>query len=129
MGGKMRGERIERPLNQIIVSDIGRRVTKPREPGRALPIVGEKAMDITADDPAIRRNRAVRRSIGKPRKRPRAIGAVRYSHMHFVAAHRRAVAGMPLHRLKAFLLRQRRCEIEKSKAFDAGRRTFHPSRI
>ena len=59
MCGQMRGERIERPLDQIVVPHI-RNALETSEPCRTLPVVGEQAVHVGADHPAIGRNRAVR---------------------------------------------------------------------
>ena len=52
MCGKMRGERIERPLDQIVVPHI-RNALETSEPCRTLPVVGEQAVHVGADHPAI----------------------------------------------------------------------------
>ena len=48
MRGKMRGERVERPLDQGVVCDA-RGAFETREPRRALPVIGEQAVHIGAD--------------------------------------------------------------------------------
>ena len=54
MGGKVRGERVECLLYRIIIGNAGCRAAKPLEPSGTLPIIGEQAVDIGPDDPAVR---------------------------------------------------------------------------
>ena len=49
--------------------------------------------------------------------------------MHLVTGKRRAVGGRTAHRLQAFLCRQRRYDVEQSKAFDRCRWTFNSIRV
>lgn len=72
---QMRGDRVERLFDLLRIGYIRRRRAQPREKRTPLRVVGEEAMHITAGDPAIGRDRAVISSIGKPHKRPAAIGS------------------------------------------------------
>ena len=122
---EMRRQRIERALDLIVIGDIRFAGAEAGEPGRALPVVGEQAVDIGADDPAVGRNRAFGRAVGKPRKRPRAIRALRsrpYASRSRKTARRRAV--VPRHRFEALVVRQRGCDFEQTEAFDRCRRAF-----
>src|ERR1700733_12314846 len=58
MPGQMRGEFVERLLDLRVVGEF-RTHAEPREPGRALAVVGEELMDVSAHHAAVRRNRAV----------------------------------------------------------------------
>ena len=72
--GQMGGQPIERLLDQAIVADRARAGAEARQPGGALAVVGEQAVDIGADHAAVGRDRALRRAVGEPREGPRAIG-------------------------------------------------------
>ena len=106
MRGEMRRERVERALDRGVVGDAGRAGGEARKPGRALPVVGEQAVDIGADHAAVGRDRALGRSVGEPRKRPRAVRPFGHAHMHLVAGKRHAVGGRAAHRFEALFGRQ-----------------------
>ena len=91
---------------------------KPRQPRRALPVVGEQAMHIGADHPAVGGHRAVGRTVGEPRKWPRAIRPGRYPHMHLIAGKWRTVARGAARGFEALVGRQRRRDIEQAETFD-----------
>ena len=114
MRREMRGESVERSFEQIIVGDICRARGKTGQPCRALPVVPEQAVYVSAEHPAVGRNRAFRRAIREMRERPRAIRPRGDAHMHLVAGKRRAVAGRAMNRLEAFIVGERGRDIEEA---------------
>jgi hypothetical protein len=46
-------ERVERPVDRRVVGDVRRAGGKARQPRAPLPIVGEKAVDVGPEYPAI----------------------------------------------------------------------------
>ena len=109
----MRGEAVERRLDERIVRDRARPGAEPREPGRALAVVGEQAVHVSPGDPPVRRDRAVRRPIGKLGERARAIRPRGHAHMHLVAAERRA-EGFALRRLEPLIAGEHGLDIEQA---------------
>ena len=85
MRGEMRRQRIKRPLDQIFIANISWSPVETRKPLRALPVVGEQAMDISADHPAIGGDRTLGRTVGEPREWPRAILSFGHAHVHLIA--------------------------------------------
>ncbi len=129
MRREMRRQRIKRPLDQIFIANIGWSRVETRKPRRALPVVGEQAVDISADHPAVGGDRALGRTVGEPRERPRAILPFGHAHVHLIAGKRHAIAGRSGHGFEALVVRQRGCDVEKAEALDRRRRAFNAAGI
>ena len=125
----MLGQRIKCLFDKVFIGDAWRTRAETLQPGRALPVVGKQAVDISADHPAVGGDRTLRRTIGEPRKRPRAIMPFGHAHVHFIAGKRNAIAGRSGHRFEALVVRQRGCDVEKAEAFDRRRRAFNAAGI
>src|SRR5262245_28099271 len=110
----MRREPIQGFINRRVVRDRCLTSTKALEPRRALSIVGEYAVDVSSADASIGRNRPLRRPVGKPSKRPRAVGPFGQAHMHLVSGKRDAVAGRAAHWFEALVCGQNRLDVEQA---------------
>ena len=86
MTGEMLGQPVQHSLDFRFVLEA-RGVAQP---GGALTIVGEKAVDIGRADTAIGRHGAIGPPVGEGEQRPGAIGSRGAADMHFIAAERRA---------------------------------------
>src|SRR5262249_30657116 len=73
-----------------------------------------QAVDVGSADAPIGRNRPLRRPVGKPSKRPRAVQPFGQAHVHLVSRERDAVAGRAAHRLEAFVRGQNGLDIEQA---------------
>src|SRR6516162_690361 len=92
--GNVRGESIERVLDESIVRDNGSSRAEPRQPGCALAVVAEQPMQIRPGDAAIGGDRAFRRAVRTMRKRTGAILSRRRAGMHLVTGERDSVRGV-----------------------------------
>src|SRR5262249_56635572 len=107
-------EPIQGSIHQRLVRDRCLTYAKAPEPRRALSIVGEQAVDVSSADASIGRNRPLRRPVGKPSKRPRAVGPFGQAHMHLVSGKRDAVAGRAAHRFEALVCGHNRLDVEQA---------------
>src|SRR5262249_37168504 len=105
---------VEYLLDKRVVSHGGGTGTEAREPGRALAVVGEQAMDVGADDAPVGRHRTFRRSIGEASERPRAVGTFAEADMHFVACEKGAIARFALHGLEPLVSAQHGLDLEQA---------------
>src|SRR5262245_63631762 len=125
----MRREPIQGFINRRVVRDRCLTSTKALEPRRALSIVGEYAVDVSSADAPIGRNRPLRRPVGKPSKRPRAVGPFGQAHMHLVSGKRDAVAGSAARRFEALVCGQNCLDVEQAKTIRATSRSLDSVRI
>src|SRR5690242_7766565 len=125
----MRREPIERPFDQVVVSDDGWARRQAVEPGGALTVIGEQAVDVCAEHAAVGRDRALRRAIVESRKWPRTIGPGSRAHMHLVTGKRRAASGLAPDRLKPLAIGQNGFNLEQTKAGNFSRRTLDALRV
>ena len=120
------GKLIERALDRCFVGDLRSRA-KRAEPRRALAIVGEQAMHVSAGDEAVLRGRPVDAPIGEAQKRPGAIRAPCLADMHLVAAKGRAVGdALALDLTKGLFASQHGLDVEQAKALGFARRSLDP---
>src|SRR5690348_9013222 len=112
----MRREPVERLFDQLLVADGGWAGGQAVEPGRTLTVVGEQGVDVCSEHAAIARHRALRRTVLKPRKRSRAIGAAGDAHMHLVAAKRNLAGRGAADRFKPLATGENGFDVEQTKA-------------
>src|ERR1700736_6109889 len=129
MGGEMRGEFVERLLDLQVIAKVRTRA-QSFEPGGALRIVGEEAMDIGAHDAPVGRNRAVEASVGETHERPRAARAARPADVHFITVEWRAIVETDSVRPREDLLsRHDGGDFEQAEPGDFACRTFRALRV
>ena len=68
MAGEMLRQRIKCPFDEIFIGDVWCARAETLQPRRALRVVGEQPMDISADHPAIGGDRTLGRTIRKQRE-------------------------------------------------------------
>src|SRR5262249_27117411 len=125
----MAREPIQGFIHQRLVRDRCLTYAKAPEPRRALSIVGEQAVDVSSANASIGRNCPLQRAVGKPSKRPRAVGAFGQAHVHLISGERDAVACRAVYRLEALVCGQKRLDVEQAETMRATSAPFDSVRI
>ena len=112
---KMRGDRIERRVERLVIRDTRTLAPEAGEKRAWLRGLGEKPMHIAAAHKAIGRRRAIAASIGETQDGPGAIRPKTPANMHFIAAEGNAVLRPgTVHRRKQFVAIKVRFNIEQA---------------
>src|SRR5437762_8679696 len=111
----MRREPIKRPFDQIVVGDGGWAGRQALEPGGALTVIGEQAVDVCAEHAAVGRDRALRRAIVESREWLRTVGPGSDAHMHLITGKRSAASGPAADRLEPLPIGQNGFDLEQTK--------------
>src|SRR6516162_7795761 len=126
---KVRREPIERLFDQFVIGDGGRAGRQAAEPSRTLTIIGEQSVDICPEHAAVGRNGTLGRAVVEPRERPRAIGARRNAHMHFITAKRNAAIGRATDRFEPLVSGENGFDIKQAEPGDFAGRSLDPLRV
>src|SRR5690349_3079364 len=110
----MRGKPVESIVDEAVISDRRFARPKPLEPGRALAVVGEKTVDVGADDAPVGRHGAFAEGACELGEGPRAVGAFGYAHMHLVAGEGRSIGSLPFDLFEPLLAGKQRLDLEKA---------------
>ena len=107
MGREMRGKLVESLVDETVVSD------------RGLAVVGEKTVDVGADDTAVGRHGAFAKATCEFGEGPRAVGTFGHAHMHLVAGEGRSIGRLAFELFEPLITGKYRLDLEKAQTLRA----------
>src|SRR6266446_4228274 len=120
----MRGEPIERLLDEGVVDERCRPRSQAIEPRGALTVAGKQTMDAGADHASARRDGAFGYPTIEPRKWTRPVATLSDAHVHFVAFERNSVAGGAARHRESLFIVEHGIDVEQTEPCDGAWMAF-----